>query len=84
MVAKFPELKKVKTIKTNKGFHLYFEYDSTILTTTNAFNDYDGVDIRNDKAIVFAPPSKCKLEDGTFFRRQAFKCYDIILPKAQS
>ena len=52
MVEKFPDLKKVKTIKTNKGFHLYFEHDSTILTTVDAFNDYVGINIRNGKSII--------------------------------
>ena len=52
MVEKFPDLKKVKTIKTNKGFHLYFEHDSTILTTVDAFNDYVGIDICNGKSII--------------------------------
>ena len=70
MVEKFPDLKKVKTIKTNKGFHLYFEHDSTILTTVDAFNDYVGIDIRNGKSIVFAPPSRYKLSDGTNFQYQ--------------
>ena len=68
MVENFPELKKVKTIKTNKGYHLYFKYDESVLTTVNGFDEYDGVDIRNDKAVVFAPPTKYKMSDGTVFQ----------------
>ena len=52
MVEKFPDLKKVKTIKTNKGFHLYFEHDLIILTTVDAFNDYVGIDICDGKSII--------------------------------
>jgi phage/plasmid-associated DNA primase len=35
------------------------------LTTTNASDKYAGIDIRNDSAVVFAPPTKYKLLDGT-------------------
>jgi hypothetical protein len=37
-----------------------------IKTTTNALNNYLNVDIRNDKAIIFAPPTKYKLQNGEF------------------
>ena len=60
-----PELKDSYIVKTNKGYHIYFEYDPTILTTTNAFIGCEGVDIRNDDAIVFAPPTKYMNYDGT-------------------
>ena len=65
MVEEYPDLKKYKTIKTKKGVHIYCEYDETVKTTTNASEDYIGIDIRNDSAIVFAPPTKYKLIDKT-------------------
>jgi len=60
-----PELKGCKTIETKKGFHLYFNYDKSILSTTNCFEDYEGVDIRNDTSIVYCPPTTYKLKDGS-------------------
>ena len=68
MVLDYPELKNYKTIKTNKGFHIYCLYDEAIKTTTNAMLVYDKVDIRNDGGMVFAPPTKYKLLDGTIVK----------------
>jgi archaellum component FlaF (FlaF/FlaG flagellin family) len=65
MVEEYPDLKKNKTIKTKNGFHIYCEYDATVKTTTNASEKYAGIDIRNDGAVVFAPPTTYKLLDGT-------------------
>lgn len=44
---------KVKT--GSGGFHYYFRYNANIKTTSNVQNY--GIDIRNDKAYVVAPPS---------------------------
>lgn len=55
----FPELKECRTVKTQSGgFHIYFKYDKDIKTTTDAFEKYRHIDIRNDDAILFAPPTK--------------------------
>lgn len=62
-----PSLKNYKTIKTKNGYHIYFLYDKLINTTTNAFINHAKVDIRNDDAIVFSPPCKRFLLDGSFF-----------------
>jgi phage/plasmid-associated DNA primase len=62
LVSSHPELKECKTIRTKKGFHIYFMYDPTVLTTTNFF---PSVDIRNDDAILICPPTQYKLKDGT-------------------
>ena len=64
MIEQHPELKKYKTIQTNKGFHIWFKYDSDFKTTTDAFSEYKGVDIRNDAGIVFCPPTTYKLPNG--------------------
>ena len=58
LIEKHPDLKNYKTIKTNKGFHIWFTYDPDYKTTVDCFNDYKGVDIRNDAGIVFCPPTK--------------------------
>ena len=45
------------TVETKKGFHLYYQYkdDPILKQGTNRFSD--GVDIRNDGGVVFAPPT---------------------------
>ena len=65
LVIDLPEIKNIRTIKTNHGVHLYCLYDSCIKTTTNGFKSYDKVDIRNEGALVFAPPTKYKLLNGS-------------------
>lgn len=66
MLMDYPELSKYKTIRTKKGVHIYCQYDKNIKTTTQALRNYADVDIRNDNAIVFAPPTKYKLQNGEF------------------
>ena len=60
-----PELKKYKTIQTNKGFHIWFTYDPDFKTTVDCFSDYKGVDIRNDAGVVFCPPTTYYMPNGT-------------------
>ena len=64
LMEKHPDLKKFKTIRTNKGFHIWFKYDADFKTTTDAFSHYKGVDIRNDAGIVFCPPTTYKMPNG--------------------
>jgi hypothetical protein len=63
----YPKLKTYRTIKTKNGFHVYCNYDEDIKTTTDGFIHDKGVDIRNDDAIVFAPPCQRVLLDGSIF-----------------
>ena len=63
LVAEHPELNNFYTVQTNKGFHIYFKYNENIKTTTNGMNSYNGVDIRNDAAILYAPPTKYKIKN---------------------
>ena len=63
IVAEYPILKNYYTVETNKGYHIYSKYNPKVKTTTNALNSYDGVDIRNDDAILYAPPTKYKVKD---------------------
>jgi hypothetical protein len=63
----YPKLKTYRTIKTKNGFHVYCNYDEDIKTTTDGFVHDKGVDIRNDDAIVFAPPCQRVLLDGGIF-----------------
>jgi phage/plasmid-associated DNA primase len=64
LTEKHPDLKTYKTIQTKKGFHIWFRYDADFKTTTDGFT-VEGVDIRNDDGIVFAPPTKYFFPDGS-------------------
>jgi hypothetical protein len=65
MRKEFGFLDEFKLVKTNNGFHVYGKYNPDLKTGTNVFEKYAKVDIRNDDSIVFAPPTKYTLLDGT-------------------
>ena len=58
-----PELKNYFTVKTHRGYHIYFKYNEALPTTSN-INKIDGIDCRNDGGIVIAPPTKYKILNG--------------------
>jgi hypothetical protein len=64
LMGKHPDLKTYKTIQTNKGFHIWFQYDPDFKTTVDAFHTYKGVDIRNEAGIVFCPPTTYYMPNG--------------------
>jgi hypothetical protein len=68
IVKAHPELEECYTVSTNKGYHIYFNYDGRITGKSGAMVDYDGVDTRNDMNIIYAPPTKYKLLDGNTAR----------------
>jgi len=68
LVNTYPDLKKLRTIKTNKGYHIYCQYEPNLISTTNVLTSYTGVDIRNDNGIIFCPPCSYKLKDGTIIK----------------
>jgi P4 family phage/plasmid primase-like protien len=63
LLNEYPALKNHLTVKTNKGYHIYFKYESKIKTDTNV-NGFIGVDTRNDGGLIVAPPTKYKLLNG--------------------
>jgi len=62
---KYPYLKNHYTVETRNGYHIYFLYNSSIPTTSNALHSFDNVDTRNNQGILFCPPTKYTLLDGT-------------------
>jgi len=56
-----PHLSRCKKVKTNKGYHLYFRYSDKLQTTTD---NKLKIDVRNDGAFVFIPPTKYNLPDN--------------------
>jgi len=65
VIKDFPELQHFKQVRTRNGVHIYGLYCEDLHTTTKAFEMYTDIDIRNDDSIVFAPPTKYCLLDGT-------------------
>ena len=63
LVRKLPDLKNYYTVKTNRGYHIYFKYNELLPTTAN-INKLESIDCRNDGGIVIAPPTKYKLLSG--------------------
>ena len=61
---RYPYLVDAKKHKTNKGFHLFFLYDERFKNGTDVFDEFIGVDIRNDGGCVYAPPTTYALPCG--------------------
>jgi hypothetical protein len=89
LVVDYPDIKKHRTIKTRNGVHIYCQYTTKLMTTTNGLCSYDKVDIRNNDAIVFAPPTTYKLKNGSIAKYEdlggeLLPVPDIILNDAKS
>ena len=59
-LSKYPNLNNHLTVKTKKGYHIYFKYNEKIPNTTN-INKIQKLDTRNDGGFIIAPPTKYKL-----------------------
>jgi phage/plasmid-associated DNA primase len=57
MCKEYPDLKNYKTVKTRRGFHVYCNYNSEVLSTTNGLVNYNKVDICSDGKMVLSPPT---------------------------
>jgi P4 family phage/plasmid primase-like protien len=60
-----PGLKEHYTVRTKKGFHVYFRYHAGLSNTTDCFT-VEGVDIRNDGGCIIAPPSSYMFAGETY------------------
>ena len=79
-VENYPDLKNNYTVKTNKGYHIYFKYESSLKSTTN-INNIKGIDIRNDGGLIIAPPTKYKLLSGQTARYKYVSGEILDIPK---
>ena len=70
LVNKYEELENCMTVKTKKGYHIYFKYNKLLPNTSN-INKLENIDIRNDGGIIIAPPTKYKLLNGEIAK---YKC----------
>ena len=61
VIVQYPELKDHYTVKSPNGYHIYFTYNPTLKTGVDCFKSYNKIDIRNDDAIIIAPPTTYKL-----------------------
>lgn len=68
----YPQLATCLTVKTNRGTHIYCQYDKGIATSTESFESYRHVDIRNDIGLIFAPPTSYALDGGKTWVRYQF------------
>jgi hypothetical protein len=57
LTSDYPQLLDTLTIASPRGFHIYCRYEQGITSNSQSFRSYPDVDIRNDVAIIFAPPS---------------------------
>ena len=61
VIVQYPELKNNYTVKSPNGYHIYFLYTPALKTGVDCFKSYNKIDIRNDDAIIIAPPTTYKL-----------------------
>ena len=54
LIINYPELKECYTVKSPRGYHIYFNYNSLVKTGTNQLKNYLNVDTRNDNGIIIA------------------------------
>jgi len=56
-ITKYPEMLETMSVKTHRGYHLYFNYYPELKNISNILPE---VDARNDGGFVIAPPTKYK------------------------
>ena len=52
----YPSLRKHYHVKTRRGYHIYFNYNESIISSSN--NKIPNVDTRNDNACAYGPGTK--------------------------
>lgn len=64
-LAHWPELAECYTVKTRRGFHVYFTYQKGLSNSSDMFL-LPGMDIRNDGGCIIAPPSSYEYDGETY------------------
>ena len=66
MIEEFPCIDDAFKVETYRGFHIYFNYRDGLTSDSNVCPDrYEGVDVKTDGGMVFCPPTKYTLLDGS-------------------
>ena len=64
LIFKFPELKKLYTVKTGRGYHIYFLYCDKLKSGVDVFSNYNDIDVLNNGKCAVAPPTSYKKLNG--------------------
>jgi hypothetical protein len=82
VIVQYPELKNHYTVKSPNGYHIYFLYNPTLKTGVDCFKSYNKIDIRNDDAIIIAPPTTYKLLNKSMVEYEFLGGHILYIPEA--
>ena len=82
VIVQYPELKNHYTVKSPNGYHIYFLYNPALKTGVDCFKSYNKIDIRNDDAIIIAPPTTYKLLNKSMVEYEFLGGHILSIPEA--
>lgn len=74
---KFPFLQDTFTVKTKRGFHLYFKYNSKLPSGSDMMDNFRKIDIISDGKFIISPLSTYIDENGKTIKYEIQKNIDI-------